>query len=118
MFLLYMINNSIQYAIATTMQYAKDKCIPYNTSQVNNCNAIQLSSYINMSVSLTSMLRFVLRSRCKKWVENCCRSDLRNKTPDHLNKYHRLCARHFEPNLITKTVSYHYIGMKVVYQHL
>lgn len=43
--------------------------------------------------------------RCKKWVENCSRSDLKDKTPDHLNKYHRLCARHFEPNLITKTVS-------------
>ncbi|XP_066506445.1 THAP domain containing 12a [Hoplias malabaricus] len=41
--------------------------------------------------------------RCKKWVENCCRSDLKDKTPEHLNKYHRLCARHFEPDLILKT---------------
>lgn len=41
--------------------------------------------------------------RCKKWVENCSRSDLRDKTPEHLNKYHRLCARHFEPDLILKT---------------
>ncbi|XP_062870095.1 THAP domain containing 12a [Trichomycterus rosablanca] len=41
--------------------------------------------------------------RCKKWVENCSRSDLKDKPPEHLNKYHRLCARHFEPDLILKT---------------
>lgn len=68
----------------------------------NFCAALNCSR--NSSHSVLAFFRFPRDpERCKKWVENCSRSDLKDKTPDHLNKYHRLCARHFEPNLIQKT---------------
>ncbi|KAA0704065.1 52 kDa repressor of the inhibitor of the protein kinase [Triplophysa tibetana] len=68
----------------------------------NFCAALNCTR--NSTHSVLAFFRFPRDpERCKKWVENCCRSDLKDKTPDHLNKYHRLCARHFEPNLITKT---------------
>ncbi|XP_006014058.1 52 kDa repressor of the inhibitor of the protein kinase [Latimeria chalumnae] len=44
--------------------------------------------------------------RCKRWVENCRREDLENKTPDQLNKHYRLCSTHFEPTLICKRSPY------------
>lgn len=37
-------------------------------------------------------------------MENCRRADLEEKTPDQLNKHYRLCAKHFEPAMICKTV--------------
>ncbi|XP_010868985.2 THAP domain containing 12a [Esox lucius] len=40
---------------------------------------------------------------CKLWVENCSCKDLEDKTPDELNRYYRLCAKHFEPSVICKT---------------
>lgn len=43
--------------------------------------------------------------RCQKWVENCRRADLEDKTPDQLNKHYRLCAKHFETSMICRTVS-------------
>ncbi|XP_037403463.1 THAP domain containing 12a isoform X3 [Pygocentrus nattereri] len=68
----------------------------------NFCAALHCSRMSSHSV--LAFFRFPRDpERCKKWVENCCRSDLRDKTPEHLNKYHRLCARHFEPDLILKT---------------
>ncbi|TRY93938.1 hypothetical protein DNTS_025222 [Danionella cerebrum] len=42
--------------------------------------------------------------RCRLWVENCRRADLEEKTPDQLNKHYRLCAKHFDPAMICKTV--------------
>uniref|UniRef100_A0A8B9Y550 THAP-type domain-containing protein n=1 Tax=Bos mutus grunniens TaxID=30521 RepID=A0A8B9Y550_BOSMU len=42
-------------------------------------------------------------TRCQKWVENCRRADLEDKTPDQLNKHYRLCAKHFETSLICRT---------------
>ncbi|XP_029925078.1 THAP domain containing 12a isoform X2 [Myripristis murdjan] len=38
--------------------------------------------------------------RCKKWVEKCHREDLKNKSPEQLYRYHRLCGKHFEASLI------------------
>ena len=34
--------------------------------------------------------------RCKKWVQNCRREDLRNKSTEYLYKNVYLCSRHFE----------------------
>uniref|UniRef100_A0A8C5KH19 THAP-type domain-containing protein n=1 Tax=Jaculus jaculus TaxID=51337 RepID=A0A8C5KH19_JACJA len=45
-------------------------------------------------------------ARCQKWVENCRRADLEDKTPDQLNKHYRLCARHFETSMICRTSPY------------
>uniref|UniRef100_A0A804HKY5 THAP domain containing 12 n=1 Tax=Homo sapiens TaxID=9606 RepID=A0A804HKY5_HUMAN len=42
-------------------------------------------------------------ARCQKWVENCRRADLEDKTPDQLNKHYRLCAKHFETSMICRT---------------
>ncbi|XP_075707457.1 52 kDa repressor of the inhibitor of the protein kinase isoform X2 [Rhinoderma darwinii] len=43
---------------------------------------------------------------CQKWVENCRRSDLEDKTPDQLNKHYRLCAQHFEDSMICRSSPY------------
>uniref|UniRef100_A0A8C5MJ10 THAP domain containing 12 n=1 Tax=Leptobrachium leishanense TaxID=445787 RepID=A0A8C5MJ10_9ANUR len=45
-------------------------------------------------------------SRCQRWVENCRRADLEDKTPDQLNKQYRLCAQHFEDAMICRTSPY------------
>ncbi|XP_051843034.1 52 kDa repressor of the inhibitor of the protein kinase [Antechinus flavipes] len=45
-------------------------------------------------------------ARCQKWVENCRRADLEDKTPDQLNKHYRLCAKHFETSMICKSSPY------------
>ncbi|KAG9466168.1 52 kDa repressor of the inhibitor of the protein kinase [Eleutherodactylus coqui] len=45
-------------------------------------------------------------SRCQKWVENCRRYDLEDKTPDQLNKHYRLCAQHFEDSMICRSSPY------------
>lgn len=45
--------------------------------------------------------------RCRIWVENCRRADLEAKTSDQLNKHYRLCAKHFDPAMVCKTVSMH-----------
>uniref|UniRef100_G1QZ90 THAP-type domain-containing protein n=1 Tax=Nomascus leucogenys TaxID=61853 RepID=G1QZ90_NOMLE len=43
---------------------------------------------------------------CQKWVENCRRADLEDKTPDQLNKHYRLCAKHFETSMICGTIHF------------
>ncbi|KAM3933210.1 52 kDa repressor of the inhibitor of the protein kinase [Leptodactylus fuscus] len=45
-------------------------------------------------------------NRCQKWVENCRRYDLEDKTPDQLNKHYRLCAQHFEDSMICRSSPY------------
>ncbi|XP_042316062.1 52 kDa repressor of the inhibitor of the protein kinase isoform X3 [Sceloporus undulatus] len=45
-------------------------------------------------------------ARCQRWVENCRRADLEDKTPDQLNKHYRLCAKHFETSMICRTSPY------------
>ncbi|KFV72471.1 52 kDa repressor of the inhibitor of the protein kinase, partial [Dryobates pubescens] len=44
--------------------------------------------------------------RCQRWVENCRRADLEDKTPDQLNKHYRLCAKHFETSMICRSSPY------------
>ncbi|XP_054829916.1 52 kDa repressor of the inhibitor of the protein kinase [Eublepharis macularius] len=45
-------------------------------------------------------------ARCQRWVENCRRADLEDKTPDQLNKHYRLCAKHFEASMICRSSPY------------
>ncbi|XP_034972129.2 52 kDa repressor of the inhibitor of the protein kinase isoform X1 [Zootoca vivipara] len=45
-------------------------------------------------------------ARCQRWVENCRRADLEDKTPDQLNKHYRLCAKHFETSMICRSSPY------------
>ncbi|XP_026579270.1 52 kDa repressor of the inhibitor of the protein kinase isoform X2 [Pseudonaja textilis] len=46
------------------------------------------------------------RDKCQRWVENCRRVDLEDKTPDQLNKHYRLCAEHFETSMICRSSPY------------
>ncbi|XP_029957466.1 uncharacterized protein LOC115395921 isoform X3 [Salarias fasciatus] len=39
--------------------------------------------------------------RCKQWLNNCHRLDLASEPPEQLHKRYRLCAKHFEPYLIS-----------------
>uniref|UniRef100_A0A8C5KU43 THAP-type domain-containing protein n=1 Tax=Jaculus jaculus TaxID=51337 RepID=A0A8C5KU43_JACJA len=45
-------------------------------------------------------------ARCQKWVENCRRADIEDKTPDQLNKHYQLRARHFETSMNCRTSPY------------
>ncbi|XP_072900384.1 52 kDa repressor of the inhibitor of the protein kinase-like isoform X3 [Hemitrygon akajei] len=45
-------------------------------------------------------------ARCQKWVENCRRTDLENRSAEQLHKQYRLCARHFEESLICTNSPY------------
>ncbi|XP_074527948.1 uncharacterized protein LOC141791410 [Halichoeres trimaculatus] len=40
--------------------------------------------------------------RCKQWLENCRRQDLATEPPEHLHQQYRLCAKHFEPSVISQ----------------
>ncbi|XP_056592138.1 uncharacterized protein si:dkey-250d21.1 isoform X2 [Triplophysa dalaica] len=39
-------------------------------------------------------------NRCKQWVSNCSRPDLKNKTPEYLHKNYKLCSKHFETSML------------------
>ncbi|CAN9501555.1 unnamed protein product [Ophioblennius macclurei] len=39
--------------------------------------------------------------RCKQWLNNCRRLDLALEPPEQLHKLYKLCAKHFEPSLIS-----------------
>ena len=41
---------------------------------------------------------------CKQWLDNCHRPDLASKGPEELHKLYKLCAKHFEPSLISHEV--------------
>uniref|UniRef100_A0A2I3GH77 THAP-type domain-containing protein n=1 Tax=Nomascus leucogenys TaxID=61853 RepID=A0A2I3GH77_NOMLE len=42
----------------------------------------------------------------QKWVDNCRRADLEDKTPDQLNKHYQLCANHFETSMFCRTIHF------------
>uniref|UniRef100_A0A3B3ZG66 THAP-type domain-containing protein n=1 Tax=Periophthalmus magnuspinnatus TaxID=409849 RepID=A0A3B3ZG66_9GOBI len=39
--------------------------------------------------------------RCKVWLTKCHREDLASEIPDHMHKTYKLCAKHFEPTMIS-----------------
>ncbi|XP_037126369.1 uncharacterized protein si:dkey-250d21.1 isoform X1 [Syngnathus acus] len=39
--------------------------------------------------------------RCQKWLTNCCRQDLASQPPEELHNLYKVCAKHFEPSLIS-----------------
>ncbi|XP_057676919.1 THAP domain containing 12a [Corythoichthys intestinalis] len=60
----------------------------------NQCSAPNCTS---SKSDLYSLFRFPLDAeRSKIWVEKCQREDLKDKSPEHLFRYYRLCAKHFE----------------------
>ncbi|XP_065818968.1 uncharacterized protein si:dkey-250d21.1 [Labrus bergylta] len=40
--------------------------------------------------------------RCKQWLHNSGRQDLASEPPEQLHKQYRLCAKHFEPSVISQ----------------
>ena len=36
--------------------------------------------------------------RCKQWVDKCNDEDLKDKSPEQLYRYYRLCVKHFDPS--------------------
>ncbi|XP_035033920.1 uncharacterized protein si:dkey-250d21.1 [Hippoglossus stenolepis] len=40
--------------------------------------------------------------RCKQWLINCGRQDLSSEPAEQLHKLYRLCAKHFEPSMISQ----------------
>ncbi|XP_029375732.1 uncharacterized protein LOC115054602 [Echeneis naucrates] len=52
--------------------------------------------------STTSLFSFpVDAERCKQWLNNCRRQDLLSEPPEQLHKLYSLCAKHFEPSMIS-----------------
>ncbi|GLD47187.1 uncharacterized protein AKAME5_000141000 [Lates japonicus] len=52
--------------------------------------------------STTTLFSFpVDPERCKQWLNNCRRQDLSSEPPEQLHKLYRLCAKHFEPSMIS-----------------
>ncbi|KAM3869111.1 52 kDa repressor of the inhibitor of the protein kinase-like [Diretmus argenteus] len=45
--------------------------------------------------------------RCKKWVENCPRQDLKDKSPNQMYRFYRLCGKHFDPSMIENSDPQH-----------
>ncbi|XP_068456505.1 uncharacterized protein si:dkey-250d21.1 [Clinocottus analis] len=39
--------------------------------------------------------------RCNQWLNNCHRQDLASEPPEQLHKLYRLCAKHFDPSVIS-----------------
>ncbi|KAK1882731.1 52 kDa repressor of the inhibitor of the protein kinase [Dissostichus eleginoides] len=39
--------------------------------------------------------------RCKQWLHNCHRPDLASEPPEQLHSQYKLCAKHFEPAVIS-----------------
>lgn len=50
--------------------------------------------------------------RCRKWAEKCHRKDLEDKSADHLYRYYRLCAKHFETSSVENNEDPHNIMLK------
>lgn len=61
------------------------------------------------------LIRFVLYfSSCKQWLNNCRRQDLESEPLEQLHKLYRLCAKHFEPSMISHQVRCRCIACKCI----
>ncbi|XP_076024589.1 uncharacterized protein LOC143014515 isoform X2 [Genypterus blacodes] len=67
------------------------------------CAATNCGSNQDPSGSIALLFSFPLDpDRCKLWLNNCHRQDLASEAPEQLHKQYRLCAKHFEPSLISQ----------------
>ncbi|XP_026226687.1 uncharacterized protein si:dkey-250d21.1 isoform X2 [Anabas testudineus] len=68
---------------------------------MTDCCAVANCDY-QQGESTTALFSFPLDpERCKQWLNNCRRQDLASEPPDQLHKLYRLCAKHFEPSMIS-----------------
>nr|XP_020477719.1 uncharacterized protein LOC109972863 [Monopterus albus] len=68
---------------------------------MTDCCAAATCDY-QQGESTTALFSFPLDpERCKQWLNNCCRQDLASEPTEQLHKLYRLCAKHFEPSMIS-----------------
>uniref|UniRef100_A0A3Q1EJV1 Uncharacterized LOC110951725 n=1 Tax=Acanthochromis polyacanthus TaxID=80966 RepID=A0A3Q1EJV1_9TELE len=66
------------------------------------CAAANCDYQQRESESITPLFNFPLDpERCQQWLSNCHRQDLASEPPEQLHKLYRLCAKHFEPSMIS-----------------
>ncbi|XP_029924231.1 uncharacterized protein LOC115371185 [Myripristis murdjan] len=71
------------------------------------CAATNCGFKRDESDSDTPLFSFPLDpERCKQWLNNCRRQDLASTAPEQLHKLYSLCAKHFEPSLISQSASH------------
>lgn len=69
---------------------------------MTDCCAAANCGYNQEEGDKTPLFSFPLDTeRCKQWLKNCCRQDLESETPELLHKTYKLCAKHFEPAMIS-----------------
>ncbi|XP_041656898.1 uncharacterized protein si:dkey-250d21.1 [Cheilinus undulatus] len=67
------------------------------------CAAVNCDYQRGESGNSTPLFSFPLDpERCKQWVNNSQRQDLASEPPEQLHKQYRLCAKHFEPSVISQ----------------
>ncbi|XP_072230488.1 uncharacterized protein [Leuresthes tenuis] len=67
------------------------------------CAAANCDYQQRESENTTPLFSFPLDpERCKQWLNNCHRQDLASEPPEQLHKLYRLCAKHFEPSMISQ----------------
>ncbi|XP_006006171.1 uncharacterized protein SI:DKEY-250D21.1 isoform X2 [Latimeria chalumnae] len=70
--------------------------MPYHVCAAPNCGQASQRSRIPFFRFPTDPIR------CKKWLENCRRTDLEIKTPTELHNLYKLCILHFEPAMVCR----------------
>ncbi|KAM7398540.1 hypothetical protein PAMA_006444 [Pampus argenteus] len=66
------------------------------------CAAANCDYQQGESDNTTTLFSFPLEpERCEQWLNNCRRQDLASEPPEELHRLYRLCAKHFEPSMIS-----------------
>uniref|UniRef100_A0A1A8ESE0 THAP-type domain-containing protein n=3 Tax=Nothobranchius korthausae TaxID=1143690 RepID=A0A1A8ESE0_9TELE len=66
------------------------------------CAAANCDYQLRQSEPSAQLFSFPLDpERCKQWLNNCRRQDLASQPPEQLHKLYRLCAKHFEPSMMS-----------------
>ncbi|KAF7655676.1 hypothetical protein LDENG_00052380 [Lucifuga dentata] len=74
------------------------------------CAAANCGYHRDQSDVTTPLFSFPLDpERCKQWLNNCHRQDLASEAPEQLHKQYSLCAKHFEPSLISQESTSSYV---------
>ncbi|KAM4619882.1 uncharacterized protein ACJ7VT_006638 [Polymixia lowei] len=74
------------------------------------CAATNCGFHRGESDNDVPLFRFPLDPECcKQWLNNCRRQDLASEAPEQLHNLYRLCAKHFEPSLISHESTSSYV---------
>lgn len=71
-------------------------------TKMTDCCAAANCGYQRREGENTTLFSFPLDpERCKLWLTKCHRQDLASEAPEHVHKTYKLCAKHFEPTMIS-----------------